>query len=163
MRKRNELRRIYTIASDAFDVNTTRRQAIDALKKIRDIITDCDDPDDDDDDEEEEAHRPLLRANPPPRRPNHERPNHDALSSLALQITEAFLATGGARRHNVMKCANCSIKMPFTGDTERDHHTMQRHHVEQCPHRHDAYAEQQKLLAEFEMERRPLISAGERN
>ncbi len=47
------------------------------------------------------------------------------------------------------KCANCGKKMPWTNDPEQDHHTAQRHAIEECGERAAAHDEQRELIHEF--------------
>lgn len=59
------------------------------------------------------------------------------------------------------KCGNCGKKLPRTRDPETDHHTAQKHAVEECPKRAQAQDEYRELLEEHEREKQLAIAAAQ--
>lgn len=141
---------IFTIACNALHPNSERHHLVHALQQIRDLV----EPDDDDEEDDEEDHLPLKRAG------DRAHDRSAIAPAIALQLAQFITAANPAagNKPQTIKCANCNQKMPFSGDIETDHHTMMRHHIEQCPRRFTAYQEHQKLIAEYAEQTRPLLS-----
>lgn len=83
-------------------------------------------------------------------------------TELEIPLNKLLESLTIERPARTMKCMNCGARLKFSGDAETDHHTMQRHKIEECTWAMEAASEQRMLIEEFRQQRPAVLTAAPR-